>query len=180
MAARLLRDEAPRLGLAPGFTVLDRADTQDLLAHTRQALGLAQSEQRVPLAATCLAIHSHCVNTRAPLAEVVRTRFPWCLGHEADLQRLFAAFGAAKLQQQALDFDDLLLAWWHMMGSPAMAERVAGRFDHVLVDELQDVNRLQADILHALRPQGVGLTAVGDDAQSIYAFRGADVQHILA
>ncbi len=179
VAARLLREEAPRIGLASGFTVLDRADAQDLMAHTRQALGLAQSEQRVPLAPTCLAIHSRCVNTRQPLAHVIASTFPWCLGHEADLQRLFAAYGETKLQQQSLDFDDLLLAWWHMMQVPALAQRICGRYDHVLVDEVQDINCLQADLLHALRPHGAGLTAVGDDAQSIYAFRGADVQHIL-
>jgi len=180
VAARLLREEAPRIGLAPGFTVLDRSDAQDLMAHTRQALGLAEAANRVPLAPTCLAIHSRCVNTRQPLTEVIQTTFPWCLGHEADLARLFAAFGEAKLQQQSLDFDDLLLAWWHLMQHAALAARVGGRFDHVLVDEVQDINRLQADILHALRPLGTGLTAVGDDAQSIYAFRGAEVRHILA
>ena len=180
VAARLLREEAPRIGLAPGFTVLDRADAQDLMAHTRQALGLAESEHRLPLAPTCLAIHSRCVNTRQALADAVKSSYPWCLGHEADLARLFAGFGEAKLQQQSLDFDDLLLAWWHLMNAPAMAQRIGGRFDHVLVDEVQDINRLQADILQALKPQGQGLTAVGDDAQSIYAFRGAEVQHILA
>ena len=179
VAARLLREEAPRIGLAPGFTVLDRSDAQDLMAHTRQALGLAEREHRVPLAPTCLAIHSRCLNTRQPLPEVIRSTFPWCLGHEADLAQLFAAFGEAKLQQQSLDFDDLLLAWWHLMQTPAMAQRIRDRFDHVLVDEVQDINRLQAELLHALKPVGVGLTAVGDDAQSIYAFRGADVHHIL-
>ena len=179
VAARLLREEAPRIGLDPGFTVLDRSDAQDLMAHTRQALGLADSEHRLPLAPTCLAIHSRCINTRQPVTEVVKNTFPWCLGHEADLARLFAGFGEAKLQQQSLDFDDLLLAWWHLMQTPAMATRIGGRFDHVLVDEVQDINRLQADILLALKPDGQGLTAVGDDAQSIYAFRGAEVQHIL-
>jgi DNA helicase-2/ATP-dependent DNA helicase PcrA len=179
VAVRLLREEAPRIGLAPGYTVLDRADAQDLLALARQALGLTQSERRFPLAPTCLAIHSRCVNTREPLTVVLRDSYPWCLEHESDLARLYAAYGEAKLQQQSLDFDDLLLAWWHLMQVPAWAARLGGRFDHVLVDELQDVNRLQAEILHALRPGGRGLTAVGDDAQSIYAFRGADVQHIL-
>lgn len=179
VAARLLREEAPRIGLAPGFTVLDRSDAQDLMALTRQTQGLADSEHRVPMPPTCLAIHSRCVNTRQPLAQVVKSTFPWCLGHEADLARLFAAYGEAKLQQQCLDFDDLLLAWWHLMQVPEMAKRVRARFDQVLVDEVQDINRLQADLLLALKPDGQGLTAVGDDAQSIYAFRGAEVQHIL-
>jgi DNA helicase-2/ATP-dependent DNA helicase PcrA len=179
VAARLLREEAPRIGLAPGFTVLDRADAQDLLALTRQSLGLAESEKRFPLATTCLAIHSRAVNTRLPLATLLEEQWPWCRDHAEELQRLFAAYGEAKLQQQSLDFDDLLLAWWHLMQVPEMAARIGGRFDHVLVDELQDVNRLQADITQALKPRGHGLTAVGDDAQSIYAFRGADVRHIL-
>ena len=179
VAARLLREEAPRIGLAPGFTVLDRADAQDLLAMTRQALGLAEGEKRFPLAATCLAIHSRAVNTRTPMATLLDEHWPWCREHVADLQRLFAAYGEAKLQQQSLDFDDLLLSWWHLMQVPGLAARIGGRFDQVLVDEVQDVNRLQADITQALKPHGRGLTAVGDDAQSIYAFRGADVRHIL-
>ena len=110
---------------------------------------------------------------------MLQTQFPWCSVHEADLQRLLSAFGEAKLQQQSLDFDDLLLAWWHLMQCPATAAVIAKRFDHVLVDEVQDINRLQADIMLALSGPGRGLTAVGDDAQSIYAFRGADVRHIL-
>jgi DNA helicase-2/ATP-dependent DNA helicase PcrA len=179
VGARLLREEAARIGLPPGFTVLDRADTQDLMAITRQGLGLADSHTRFPMAATCLAIHSRCVNTREPLAAVLQNHYPWCTTHQEPLLRLFAAFGEAKLTQQSLDFDDLLLAWWHLMQTPLPAARIRQRFDHVLVDEVQDVNRLQADLLHALSPSGRGLTAVGDDAQSIYAFRGADVHHIL-
>jgi DNA helicase-2/ATP-dependent DNA helicase PcrA len=181
VAARLLRDEAPRIGLAPGFSVLDRADSQDLLALVRQQRGLADSSGRArfPLPATCLAIHSRCVNTRQPLAAVLQAQYPWCAAHAAELQALFAGFAQAKREQQSLDFDDLLLAWWHLLQEPAIAARLRARFDHVLVDELQDVNALQADIVHALRPGGQGLTAVGDDAQSIYGFRGAEVRHIL-
>ena len=186
VAARLLREEAPRIGLASDYTVLDRADAQDLMALARQSLGLGDSRadeepggQRFPMAATCLAIHSRCVNTRTPLADVLRTHYPWCATAQGGLQPLFAAFAESKLQQQSLDFDDLLLAWWHLMQSSDLAARIRARFDHVLVDELQDVNRLQAELVQALRPSGQGLTAVGDDAQSIYGFRGADVRHIL-
>ncbi|MEO5734616.1 MAG: ATP-dependent helicase [Rubrivivax sp.] len=181
VAVRLLRDAAPSIGLAPGFTVLDRADAQDLMAMARQSLGLPDSATRFPLPPTCLAIHSRCINTREPLDAVLKAQFPWCAAHAADLQRLFDAFGHAKLAQQSLDFDDLLLAWWHLMQHPQLAASIGARFDHVLVDEVQDINRLQADIVHALSmvAPGRGLTAVGDDAQSIYAFRGADVRHIL-
>ncbi len=179
VAAQLLRDEAPRLGLARSFSVLDRADAQDLLALVRQQLGLAATEARFPLAPTCLAIHSRAVNTQRPLAELLREDYPWVERHAAELARLYAAYTEAKRQQQSLDFDDLLLAWWHLSRTPALAARIAARFDEVLVDEVQDINRLQGDILHALAAHGCALTAVGDDAQSIYAFRGADVRQIL-
>ncbi|MBA4178750.1 MAG: ATP-dependent DNA helicase [Leptothrix sp. (in: Bacteria)] len=180
VAARLLRDEARHVGLNEGFTVLDRGDAEELMAQARQSAGLAETEGRArfPLAPTCLAIHSRCINTRAPLAEVLREHFPWCAVHEAALGSLFAAYAAAKRAQHSLDFDDLLLACWHLLQAPASASRLRARFDHVLVDEVQDVNALQADIVHALRPGGQGLTAVGDDAQAIYAFRGADPRHL--
>lgn len=190
VAARLLRDDAGRLGLDPGFTVLDRADAQDLLSLQRQRLGLAHDEgavpgdaaarRRFPLAATCLAIHSRCVNTRVPLAEVLEEHYPWCAEHATALARLYAAWGEAKLAQGSLDFDDLLLSWWHLMHAPDLGPRIAARFDHVLVDEVQDLNALQHEILLALRPDGRGLTAVGDDAQAIYGFRGADVAGMFA
>lgn len=78
-----------------------------------------------------------------------------------------------------LDYDDLLLWWAQMCAEPAIAEHLAARFDHILVDEYQDTNRLQASILLALKPDGRGLTVVGDDAQSIYSFRAAEVRNIL-
>jgi DNA helicase-2/ATP-dependent DNA helicase PcrA len=180
VAARLLRELAPEVGLAAGFTVLDRADAQDTLAVVRQSLDLATGDgARFPLAPTCLSILSRCINTRAPLADVLADAYPWCAAAQPALEQLFSAYADTKLQQLSLDFDDLLLAWWHLMQQPALGQRIRARFDHVLVDEVQDINRLQADLLLALKPDGCGLTAVGDDAQSIYAFRGADVRHIL-
>ena len=182
IAARLLREEARHVGLAEGFTVLDRADAEDLLAQVRQQHGQAETtgRMRFPLAGTCLAVHSRCVNTQEPLAKVLAQHFSWCAVHEAGLGTLFAAYAQAKAAQHALDFDDLLLAWWHLLQHPASAAKLRARFDHVLVDEVQDINALQADIIHALRPGGLGLTAVGDDAQAIYAFRGASPQHLRA
>src|SRR5207302_1420457 len=105
--------------------------------------------------------------------------FPWCGGWEDELRALFAAYVEAKQHQCVLDYDDLLLYWSHMMAEPAIAADVGSRFDHVLVDEYQDTNRLQASILLALKPAGNGLTVVGDDAQSIYSFRAATVRNIL-
>ena len=105
--------------------------------------------------------------------------FPWCADWEAELKALFAAYVEAKRSSSVLDYDDLLLLWAAMMRLPEIAAEIGGRFDHVLVDEYQDTNRLQAAILAALKPDGRGLTVVGDDAQSIYAFRAAEVRNIL-
>ena len=105
--------------------------------------------------------------------------FPWCSGWAAELKELFAAYVEAKQKQNVLDYDDLLLYWAQTMSDPALADDIGGRFDHVLVDEYQDTNRLQSSILLALKPGGHGLTVVGDDAQSIYSFRAATVRNIL-
>jgi DNA helicase-2/ATP-dependent DNA helicase PcrA len=107
------------------------------------------------------------------------TSYPWCSGWATELKQLFAAYVEAKQGQNVLDYDDLLLYWAQMMSDPALAEDIGGRFDHVLVDEYQDTNRLQSSILLGLKPSGRGLTVVGDDAQSIYSFRAATVRNIL-
>ncbi len=179
VGARLLREHAASLGLSPQFTLLDRGDAEDLVGLVRQQLELGSSGQRFPLKGTCLSIYSRVVNARLVVDEVVQHVFPWCRGHEAALKRLFGAYVDAKQQQQVLDYDDLLLYWQQMMEEPALAQAIAARFDHVLVDEYQDTNRLQSDILRQLRPDGHGLTVVGDDAQSIYSFRAAEVRNIL-
>jgi DNA helicase-2/ATP-dependent DNA helicase PcrA len=98
---------------------------------------------------------------------------------EPSCAKLFAAYVEAKQAQNVLDYDDLLLYWAQMVERARTAADIGARFDHVLVDEYQDTNRLQASILLALKPDGRGLTVVGDDAQSIYSFRAATVRNIL-
>jgi DNA helicase II / ATP-dependent DNA helicase PcrA len=179
IGARLLREYAPQIGIDRSFTIHDREDSGDLLNLIRHDLGLSRMEKRFPTKGTCLAIYSRAVNAETPLSDVLGTAFPWCAAWEGDLRRLFAAYVEAKQRQRVLDYDDLLLYWAQMMAVPSIAGDVADRFDHVLVDEYQDTNRLQASILLALRPNGNGLTVVGDDAQSIYSFRAATVRNIL-
>ncbi|MFU2488596.1 ATP-dependent helicase [Thauera sp. WH-1] len=179
IGARLLRDWAGRIGLDAGFTIHDREDSGDLMNLVRHELGLSATKQRFPQKGTCLAIYSAAVNTQAPLAEVLQASFPWCAEWEDELKRLFRGYVEAKQAQQVLDYDDLLLYWAQMVAEPALGAEIGGLFDHVLVDEYQDTNALQAAILLAMKPDGRGLTVVGDDAQSIYAFRGATVRNIL-
>ncbi len=179
IAARLLRDHAARIGLAESFTILDRGDAEDLMGIVREQLLPGQGGMRFPARSTCLAIHSRVINTQQPLDGVLQADYPWCKPHAEALKALMRSYMTAKQAQQVLDYDDLLLYWQQMMGHTSIAERLSQGFDHVLVDEYQDTNRLQASLLAALKPDGRGLTVVGDDAQSIYAFRGATVHNIL-
>jgi DNA helicase-2/ATP-dependent DNA helicase PcrA len=179
MGARLLREYATDVGLDTAFTIHDREDSADLMNLVRHDLGFSKLEKRFPMKDTCLAIYSRVVNAELPLAGVLGASFPWCAEWEADLRRLFGAYVEAKQKQNVLDYDDLLLYWAQMMMAPALAEDLSDRFDHVLIDEYQDTNKLQASILLNFKPTGRGLTVVGDDAQSIYSFRAATVRNIL-
>jgi DNA helicase II / ATP-dependent DNA helicase PcrA len=179
IGARLLREFSERIGLDPAFTIHDREDSADLMNLVRHDLGFSRTESRFPSKGTCLAIYSRCVNAEMPIEPVLGQSFPWCAGWASELKRLFANYVETKQQQNVLDYDDLLLYWAQMVADAALAEEIGNRFDHVMVDEYQDTNRLQSSILLALKPAGRGLTVVGDDAQSIYSFRAATVRNIL-
>jgi DNA helicase-2/ATP-dependent DNA helicase PcrA len=179
IANRLIRRHCRRVGLDESFSVLDRGDAADTIDVVRHERGLSRAEKRFPRKDTCLAIYSHRVNTQRPLKETLQTMFPWCAEWEDALGGLFRNYVERKLANQALDYDDLLLYWHAMCSDPALAADIGAQFDHILVDEYQDTNVLQAEILKALRPSGEGLTVVGDDAQAIYSFRAATVENIL-
>ena len=179
IGARLLREHAAQVGLASNFGILDRGDSADLIDLLRHDLGLSALPNRFPRKDTCLAIYSLKVNTGWPLQQVLAKQFPWCEQWHDELSKLFRAFVERKLSHGVLDFDDLLLWWDAAMSEPAFASVIGAMFDHVLVDEYQDTNSLQARILLAMKPDGKGVTVVGDDAQSIYSFRAADVGNIL-
>jgi DNA helicase II / ATP-dependent DNA helicase PcrA len=178
VANRLIRKHCKRLGLAESFSVLDRGDAADLMDVARHERGLSKAEKRFPRKDTCLAIYSHRVNTQRPLAETLQALFPWCAEWEAELNQLFGLYVDKKIENQALDYDDLLLYWHAMMQDEALAMEIGSQFDHVLVDEYQDTNVLQAGILLRLKPVGQGVTVVGDEAQAIYSFRAASVENI--
>jgi DNA helicase-2/ATP-dependent DNA helicase PcrA len=145
----------------------------------RHEAGLRETKERFSTKATCLAIYSRVVNARGELKAILGKWFPWVAAHEDALRALFAAYVEMKQRQNVLDYDDLLLYFAQMLTEPAIAAEIAGRFDHLLVDEYQDTNALQGEIVLALRPKGRGLTVVGDDAQAIYSFRAATVRNIL-
>src|SRR5207247_7922724 len=143
-----------------------------------QQHAFCKSERLFPRKYSSLAINSHKVNTQGALRDTLEAHFPWCAEWEEELTRLYRAYVARKLDNQALDYDDLLLYWHAMLGDEPLARDIGADFDHLLVDEYQDTNVLQAEILRRLRPDGKGLTVVGDDAQAIYSFRAATVDNI--
>ncbi|MDX2020111.1 MAG: ATP-dependent helicase [Deltaproteobacteria bacterium] len=179
IANKLLRMHAPALGLDPSFTILDREDAASQIDLLRTELGLSRVDRRFPRKGTCLAIYSRTVNTQTSLQDNLEQAFPWCSEWEQPLRQLFASYVRSKFERRLLDYDDLLLYWFHLMNHPPSAQTIEALFDHILVDEYQDTNNLQAAIVHKLSPQGRGVTVVGDDAQSIYAFRAASVRNIL-
>jgi DNA helicase-2/ATP-dependent DNA helicase PcrA len=178
IAHKIIRQHAESFSLPPQFTILDQGDATDLLDVLRPDHGLDGTGQRAPRAAACADIYTRCVNTGRPVSEVVTAGFPWCKPFTAQLAALFRAYTARKRARNLLDFDDLLLLWQAALADPAAGPVLRGMFDAVLVDEYQDVNAVQASIVRLLQPDGKQLTCVGDDAQAIYGFRGADPAHL--
>jgi len=192
VGTRLLRMHGRQIGLPADFTILDRGDAEDLMQVLRQELKLGQQDRdeddrrgrrqrsgRFPLKGTCVSIYSRAVNTQQSLRAVLQSAFPWCLEHEEQLKQLFSLYVDRKEEHAVLDYDDLLVFWQALMQHAEAAAAVRRKFDCVLVDEYQDTNVVQANILKGLAPDGEGLTAVGDDAQSIYSFRAATIRNIL-
>jgi DNA helicase-2/ATP-dependent DNA helicase PcrA len=189
IAHRLLRMHSQPLGLSKGFVIMDQGDAEDLLQLIRTDFQLHRAPTRFPQKGTLLAIYSRCVNTGESLEQTLLEHFPWCQAHQPDIKRIFQGYGRRKAERQLLDYDDLLLYWDQALAHSVVADALAGRFQHVLVDEYQDTNPIQAAILRKMwsRMQGAeretsngrSLMVVGDDAQSIYSFRGATVKNIL-
>ena len=179
IANRLLRIHGKLAGLSPDFTVMDQADAEDLIDVIRHEAGLHQKGKRFPRKQTCLAIYSRRVNGEEPLEEVIDRFFPWCADWKEELKLLFRRYVDRKQQRQVLDYDDLLLYLAALLADPRAGKLIGKRFDHVLVDEYQDTNKLQASILRGMQIPTDNIMVVGDDAQSIYSFRAAAVDNMF-
>jgi DNA helicase-2/ATP-dependent DNA helicase PcrA len=180
IAHRFVRTHASSLGLTPGFAVLDAGDAADLIDLIREEHSHAQRRRRFPRKSTLLDIYSRTLNFQRTLSEVVAEAFPWCEEHVEAMAMLFKAYTARKRSLGVLDLDDLLLYWRALAGDEVIGPAIERSIEHVLIDEYQDVNELQVDIVRSLRREHDDLTAVGDDMQSIYGWRSASAEHILA
>lgn len=179
VANRLLRMYGSAVGLGDGFTVMDQGDAADMLGIIRGELGLAGTKRRFPQKATLNKLYSHTVNAQTQLTDVVKLQFPWCLDDVEEISSIFKTYVVRKRENNVLDYDDLLLFWRLMVNDSPVADAVAERFEHVLVDEYQDTNPLQSDIITGMRREKKNIVAVGDDAQAIYSFRAATIRNIL-
>ena len=180
VANMLLRRYGRPIGLEPGFTILDRGDAEDLIALVRNQLGLNEKDKRFPRKGTIAEIFSKCENTLSSLEDVLLGEFVHFAEHLNDLEKLKKAYVAAKQQKQLLDYDDLLAKLRELLsGHEPMRQAISQNFRYILVDEYQDTNRLQADLVRKLAATHENVMAVGDDAQSIYAFRGATFRNIM-
>ena len=179
-AHRLLRRFGPEAGLPGDFTILDQSDAEDLMGLSRTALGLGDRTKRFPKKETLHHVYSRHVNTDIPVGAILREEYPRFIEFEDDVAKVFADYTQRKQQRDLVDYDDLLLYWAMLLENvPAVADRIAALYDHILVDEYQDTNVLQARILKGMCRVHRNLSVVGDDAQSIYAFRGATIRNIL-
>jgi DNA helicase-2/ATP-dependent DNA helicase PcrA len=176
---RLLRRFGAVAGLPNDFTIMDQGDAEDLMHLGRAQLGYADKKRRFPKKETLHYVYSRHINTDIPVGDILREQFPQFVDNEPDFLRIYEDYTKRKGDRNLVDYDDLLLFWAMMLEVPALAERVAGLYDHLLVDEYQDTNILQARILHGMCRGHRNITVVGDDAQSIYSFRGASFRNIL-
>jgi DNA helicase-2/ATP-dependent DNA helicase PcrA len=179
VAHHTLRRHHAAVGLPAGFGVLDRGDAADLMDLVRGELRILSRERRLPKKGTLGALYSRTVNTGMRLADVMRENTPWCAESCEEVASIFTAFVARKRSLGLLDFDDLLLYWRVAAQDETLGEELGATYDHILVDEFQDVNLLQLDVLVGLRRMDPRLTIVGDDAQAIYGFRGATARFLL-
>ena len=178
IANRLLRTYGRAVGLEENFTVMDRTDTESLFGILRTEHGFGKAKARFQRKETIASIYSRVANAQTSLSDTLTERFPWCQDHSEELKALFLGYTARKREHNIVDYDDLLLYWQAVLASDA-GDAIRGLFDHVLVDEYQDTNLVQAEILRSLCGADGNLTVVGDDAQSIYSFRAARVENIL-
>ena len=180
IAHRTLRRYSQALGIPEGFSVLDPSDAADVIDLVREEGCYAQSSgQRFPRKALLLDLYSRAVNTGRSISTVTATVAPWANDVVEQIIEICRGYVASKRAGGMLDFDDLLLLWRAAALDDRLGPRLAGSFDHILVDEYQDVNGLQVDILKALRRTDERITIVGDDAQAVYSFRAAEPRHIL-
>ncbi|MFZ2491384.1 MAG: ATP-dependent helicase [Thermoanaerobaculia bacterium] len=177
---RLLRQHAQAIGFRSNFSILDAEDAKEMMESAVSSLGIKTLEKRFPKGDVLIEIYSFLINTRTPLELHLAQNFPHFADYRDELVDVFRRYKERKKEANAMDFDDLLVHWKLLLDEhPEVSESLKRRFRTILVDEYQDTNRLQADIVDSMASVRRNLMVVGDDAQSIYSFRGASFENII-
>jgi DNA helicase-2/ATP-dependent DNA helicase PcrA len=175
----MLKQHARVIGLPGSFVVLDEGDAEEAIHRCASKRGLYDREERFPKKDTLRAILSAAVNKNSPLGEIIRKEYPHFVGDIPEIEALRREYAEYKLDKNYLDYDDLLVFLRILLDNEDIRERLAGRYRYIMVDEYQDTNRLQGDIACLLAEKHRNIMVVGDDAQSIYGFRGASHENIM-
>ncbi len=177
----VLRYYGAALGYEPGFTILDRSDADELLGMVRNEVGYAKMDKRFPKKSTIGSIISMAVNTDRSIRSVISSEYPQFLDYDADIQKIATAYQVKKSEMQVMDYDDLLVKLVQLLQQfPGIRSELQATYHYIMIDEYQDTNRVQADIIRYLANSRHNVMVVGDDAQSIYSFRGADFKNIMS
>jgi len=177
---RILRSFADRIGFTSSFSILDDEDSRSLMKATMRELGFTSTDKKFPSPAVVKDLVSYAVNAMMTITDAVAKKHPKFESLIPDIERIAVAYDTKKRNSNAMDFDDLLLRLYNLLATDLSArERIAGRWQYVLVDEYQDTNPLQASLVRLMINADKNVLVVGDDAQSIYSFRAADVRNIL-
>ena len=177
---RILRRHAERIGFRQGFTIMDREDQEDMIASVLAREGLSGTDRRFPKAEVLADIHSYSINTGFPVRKVLGEKYRYFIPLELEIERVQNLYEARKKDSNSMDFDDLLCKTLELfLTNEDVAAEYQNQFRHVLVDEYQDTNRIQAELVDCLAKKHGNIMVVGDDAQSIYSWRGANIENIL-
>jgi len=177
-AHQLLRKYALLVGLDQNFSILDQSDAEDTINLLRAQLGLEKSKRRFPQKQTLIAMYSASINRCTPLEEIIEKHYNRFVEDIPEIQKLIQSFIAYKRRHNLLDYDDLLVYLLSLLNGKGSAE-IRRKYRYIMVDEYQDTNSLQHEIVVSLAGERENVMAVGDDAQSIYSFRGANYQNIM-
>src|SRR3954469_18540601 len=177
---RLLRRYADTIGYRSNFTIMDDEDSKEMMESAISSSGIKTMEKRFPKGDVLLDIYSFLLNTRTPIELHLEDNYPHFAIYRDEILSVFRRYRERKREANAMDFDDLLLNWKLLLEEhPEVAEPLKRKYRYILVDEYQDTNKLQADIIDAMASVRRNVMVVGDDAQSIYSFRGASFENIL-
>ena len=180
-ANAMLRRYATHLGYDRSFTIIDRVDMENLIVMLKKEMGLGVKDRSFPKKGTMASLFSRSVNKVMPLEDVIYDDFPHFSAHMEALSQLYAAYTQHKNTHNLMDYDDLLIIFHRLLKEfPDIRQHISSAFEYIMVDEYQDTNQIQADIIYLLAGDRNNVMVVGDDSQSIYAFRGAEIKNILS